>query len=441
MAGLPADLSGPVAGITRPGGSVYRRLLAVPGTLSFFAATVPARLGGAMTGLALLWLVHDAGGSYERAGLVTGAFTLASALSGPLVSRQIDRYGPSRAVPVLASVHLLALTGVVLVTLGPDAGPAGGVPAMTATAALAGAAELRIGALAAARWSRLLPGGPLLPAAFALEAFSTDAAFVAGPAVTGLLAALVRPVAAVAAAGALTLLGAVAVTAQRRTAPPPTRAQPAAHGARRPRGAGTRLMTGSFATVLAVNLALGVMFGATGVSVTAFAQRQHAPAAAGFVYGVLGATSMLSALIYARRDVPVPPRHQVTDAMVVLAIGYLPLLVVDRTWALAVALVLPGVALGPTVVLSSVLAQAAAPPDRLTQAFTTVSSVNALGLAGAAAVAGRLGDRYGPALGFVPAQVALAVVAIAVTVAPTATVVRRVRRSVAGRRGRPSPRR
>jgi len=357
------------------------------------------------------------------------------------VSRQIDRYGPSRAVPVLASVHLLALTGVVLVTLGPDAGPAGGVPAMTATAALAGAAELRIGALAAARWSRLLPGGPLLPAAFALEAFSTDAAFVAGPAVTGLLAALVRPVAAVAAAGALTLLGAVAVTAQRRTAPPPTRAQPAAHGARRPRGAGTRLMTGSFATVLAVNLALGVMFGATGVSVTAFAQRQHAPAAAGFVYGVLGATSMLSALIYARRDRHVPAQHQVTVAMVVLAIGYLPLLVVDRTWALAVALVLPGVALGPTVVLSSVLAQAAAPPDRLTQAFTTVSSVNALGLAGAAAVAGRLGDRYGPALGFVPAQVALAVVAIAVTVAPTATVVRRVRRSVAGRRGRPSPRR
>jgi len=410
-----ADLSHHDSGSAPAGTSVYRRALAVRGVRSFFVATVPARLGGAMTGLGLLWLVHGSGGSYGRAGLVIGAFTLASALSGPAAARVIDRHGPTRTVPLLAGVHVLALTGVVLlVSLTPDGGPTGVV---LAAAALAGAADLRVGALAAARWARLLPTGPLLTAAYALEAFSTDAAYVAGPALAGLLAALLPPVAAIIVAATLTVGGAVAVTAQRRTAPPPARPRPADPAAARRRTAAGRLLTGRFAALMAVNLALGTLFGATGVSVTAFAQEHHAATSAGLVYGVLGAASMASGLVYGRRHRRLPAHRQLPLALLALAVGYLPVLVADRAWTLAAALVLPGAALGPTVVLSCVLTQAAAPPTRLTQAFSTLASVNALGLAGAAAAAGQVDDRWGAAAGFAIAQVALTTVALAVAAA------------------------
>ncbi|WLQ38755.1 hypothetical protein P8A22_01035 [Streptomyces laculatispora] len=56
------------------------------------------------------------------------------------------------------------------------------------------------------------------------------------------------------------------------------------------RGPGT-LRTRSFATLLAVSLALGVFFGSTQVSVSAFADVHHAAGAAGFPYGLMSAAS------------------------------------------------------------------------------------------------------------------------------------------------------
>lgn len=86
----------------------------------------------------------------------------------------------------------------------------------------------------------------------------------------------------------------LAFAALRRTAPVPAPADRTAA-----RGPGP-LLTRNFATLLAVNLALGVFFGSMQVSVSAFADVHHAASAAGLLYGLMSAASLLAGLAYGR---------------------------------------------------------------------------------------------------------------------------------------------
>src|SRR5689334_12754863 len=104
-----------------------------------------------MTGLGLVFLIHEETGSYGRAGLVTGAFAVTEAVIGPQTARLIDRYGQTRVLPLLLALHGGAIAALL----------AGGP--MLPLAILAGATIPQVGALVAARWSYALAGSELLP--------------------------------------------------------------------------------------------------------------------------------------------------------------------------------------------------------------------------------------------------------------------------------------
>jgi hypothetical protein len=95
-----------------------------------------------MTGLGLVFLVHDLTSSCGRAGIVAGAFAVSEAVIGPQTARLIDRYGQTRVLPLT------------------------------------------------------LAGSELLPTAFALESMASSVAFLAGPALLGTVATLADPRAA-----------------------------------------------------------------------------------------------------------------------------------------------------------------------------------------------------------------------------------------------------
>ena len=115
-------------------------------------------------------------------------------------------------VPLLLAAHAVRVTGLI----------AGG-PAIL-LAGLAGATIPQVGALAAARWSHVL-SGPLLGTGFALEAIANGVAFLAGPAIVGVVAATVDPRAGAALAAALVIGGAARTVRAARlgTAAGPTR--------------------------------------------------------------------------------------------------------------------------------------------------------------------------------------------------------------------------
>src|SRR5436190_8865756 len=93
-----------------------------PGARALLASSILARLPLAMFGIALLVHVQRLTGSFSVAGLVSGAYALANAVSAPQLGRLVDRSGQTRVLLAGATVTALAL--VACGVLPPSAPPA-----------------------------------------------------------------------------------------------------------------------------------------------------------------------------------------------------------------------------------------------------------------------------------------------------------------------------
>ncbi|MFE9249942.1 MFS transporter [Streptomyces sp. NPDC007088] len=392
-----------------PGGAgtvSYRSALRTPGALAFFLAAAPARLGVAMAGLGIVWLVRAGTGSFGTAGLVTGSFAVAETLAGPRTARLVDRFGQPRVLVPLLCAHAVAVAALVALAL--TAAP---VPWLTAAGLAAGATVPQIGALSAARWSALLHGRPGLTPALALETFSNEAAFLLGPALAVLAATRVHPAAGTGLAGVLVVGGGLVFARLRRTAPAPA-GRPAGNAPTSARGQ-RAFLAPEFITLLAVNLSLGVFFGATQVSVSAFAAARHAASAAGLLYGLMSVTSLLAGLAYGRLRGGTAPAAQLPLIVAFLACASLLPLLARSPWQLGLALLLQGAGVAPCLIVSSTLVESVVDRRVLTQAFTWTNSASAAGVAVSAAVVGRLVDGPGGTrAGFTVPVLALAATAV-----------------------------
>jgi len=111
-----------------------------------------ARFPMSMLGLGEVLLVASQTGSYALAGALSATGALANAVFGPLLGRATDRYGQSRVLPLLVTVHVLALTAFVVLVRG-DAP----TPLLFASSILSGGTFPNLGALVRARWPSSSP--------------------------------------------------------------------------------------------------------------------------------------------------------------------------------------------------------------------------------------------------------------------------------------------
>jgi MFS family permease len=373
--------------------TTYSVVLRTPGAWKFYLASAPARIGIAMTGLGIVWLIHGATGSYAAAGSVTGGFAVAEALAGPQIARLIDRFGQTRMLPITLLAHAAAVA--LLIGLTVSAQP---LWTLIAAGVVTGGSLPQLGAQTSARWSHALRGTPLLSSAFALESLSTGVAFMVGPALIGTVSSLGTPVAGSVLATTLVLAGGFSLALQRRTAPPPTTAD------QRQSSAG--LLRKGFLALATTNIGIGLFFGSMQVSVTAFAVDRGTPSLAGPLYSITSLVSLFAGLAYGARRWRLLPATQLVLVLAFLCVSTLPLLVVDSPWAVGIALAVPGIALAPFQVLSAVLAEAEVESAVLTQAFTWLNSGSAAGIALGAAFAGRVVDAQSPHYGFALALLA-----------------------------------
>ncbi|QNE19519.1 MFS transporter [Kribbella qitaiheensis] len=395
--------------------SGYSAVLRTPGAWKFYLAAAPARIGIAMTGLGIVWMVHGSTGSYAVAGTVTGGFAVAEAVGGPQVAKLIDRYGQSRMLPITLLLHASAMALLIALTLA-----ASPLWMLVLAGVLAGGSLPQIGAQTAARWSHVLRGDPVISSAFALESLGTGLAFLVGPALIGTVSALVSPVVGSVLATSLLLAGGFSLAVQRSTAPPAT--------AGRPQVSSERLLHRGFLAMVGATVGVGLFFGSMQVSVTAFAVGRGSASLAGPLYSITSLISLIAGFVYGTRRWRLPARMQFVAAMAILSVTCVPLLFVDSPLGLAFALALPGLALAPIQVLSSVLVESEVEPAILTQAFTWLNSGSAAGIALGAAIAGRAVDTHGPRLGFAQALLAT------LLAATMAIVVARTRSRTAGQR-------
>jgi MFS family permease len=400
----------------------YRSLLRTPGAAAFFFAAAVGRVGTAMTGLGLLWLLHARTGSYGTAGLAVAGFAVAEALIGPQLARLIDRFGQTRVLPCCLLAHGVAIAAVL----------ASSTPGtQIAAATCAGAVVPQLGALSSARWAYLLRGERAgeLTTAFSLESLANATAYLLGPVLVTSLGAAGETVLASAIAAGLILGGGTALAAQRRTAPQPARERARQASARQAstrqastRQASTRtkntLRQPAFLLLALLNLAIGLYFGTMQVSVSAYAVGHGMPGAAALIIAAASFAGLLGGWVYGLRRPHAPARRQLVMAAAYLTGTALLLPFAPSAIWLGAAVALTEAAVPPTLVLLNVLTEQAVHPNALTEAFTWNNSASAAGSALAATFAGHAADAWGAsaALGQAPAAgLILLILAIVLT--------------------------
>ncbi|MCI3241690.1 MFS transporter [Streptomyces spinosisporus] len=371
----------------------YRSLLRTPGAAAFFLPASLGRVGVAMTGLGIVWLVHSHTGTFAAAGLVGAGCAVAEALGAPQLARLVDRFGQTRILPPALLAHALAVA--ILVSLvAADACAA----LLVLGGALVGATLPQLGALSAARWAALLrtDRAAELPTAFALEAVSNAVGYLLGPTLVSALAAAGHPVAGTVSAASLSVTGGLVLAAQRGSAPTPTSKDK--HRARKTTD--RSLLRGGICLLMGLNLAIGVYFGAIQVSVTAFVVEHGPPNAAAVIFAVSNCSGLLAGWLYGMRRWRAEPPVQLLVATATLLLGTLLLPMVGSPFGLGAAMILTGATVPPLLALFSLLTESTVHPTVLTQAFSWLGSASAAGSAAAAALSGRAIDTLGPHGGF-----------------------------------------
>lgn len=368
----------------------YLEILRRPGAAKFTAAAFLARIPISMVALGIVLMVSELRGSYALAGIVAAAYTISSALLNPMGSRAVDRWGQMRVVRILVAVHALSL---LLLAWASVAGADSLV--LVALAIVSGSTQPATGALVRARWAHLLGPDIRLRTAFAFEGVLDELIFVIGPPLATFLAVALSAPAPVVASAVLVSLGATLLLVQRGTEPPVT-------GARRT-GSGHPLRRMGVPSVLVVLVAIGGVFGSVDVATVALADEAGQRAAAGLILAAYAAGSMASALVLGSRsgsasDDRLP--RQLLIASLALLIVTLPLLLRPTLLALALLVLLAGLAVSPVLITGFSLVEALVLPTQITEGLSWAISAIGLGVAASAAGTGWLVDQAGPQAGF-----------------------------------------
>src|SRR3954453_23744926 len=182
----------------------YAALLRTPSVAWLLVSSIVARIPIGMEGLAIVLAVTRAGGSYTRAGAVTATVVFTQGLAQPIFGRLGDRLSRRRILRVLAVANAAAAIGLALAINASTV-------VLFVLAAVTGFTAPPVIAVMRAAWSGLV-GGDARQAAYALEATAQEFQFIVGPMLAALLAALVSPRAAIAAAGIIGMVGVLAMT-------------------------------------------------------------------------------------------------------------------------------------------------------------------------------------------------------------------------------------
>jgi len=401
--------------------AAYRHLFHLTGP-SYVLIAFFGRLPLAMAQLGTLLFVAGSTGSYAAGGASAGALAVANAVSAPAAGALADRVGQRPVVLVQSLGGAVALAALVMI-----ASEGAGWHVQAAVAAVAGLLIPQVGPLARVRWRPITaqrePGAVehrmLVDTAFSYEGAADEASFVLGPALVGVAATLFSPGAAlVTAALMLGLFG--TLFALHSTAELTRR------GSVQSGGTG-RLVSGALLLLCLAQYVIGTVFGSVQTGTSALATSHGVPGATGLLHSLLGVGSVVAGLAVA----VLSPRFTYERRLLAFAAGLLvlsaPLLLVQNLLALAVVLMVLGLAVAPYMITVFTLAERITPLRRTSAAMTLLAGVTGLGYATGSSVAGRLADwnGYTPAFAVTVCAGALAVVVALVATRSLAAAQRR----------------
>lgn len=376
----------------------------------YFPIAALARLPFAMMVVGVLTLVTSATGSIALAGLTSAATGVGVVVAGPLIGDLVDRFGQRAVVlPVgLANGALLAAFPLIVMS-----GAPGGV--ILIAAVLVGLTAPQAAALSRTRLMGITQDRVsddrrerTMSRVMSYESAIDETAFIIGPVLVGVLASFVAPWAPIAMAAILSFAFVTAFAVHPTAAMAPTDGEA-------PRAPIRAILTRPILVVVGATAGVGLLFGSTLTSLTAFAQSIGHGAQSGLLYGLMGIGSAVLALLV----MLLPPRFPLALRWLIFS-GILALAAAGYAGAsdlgtVIVMLCLMGLGVGPTLVTLFSLAGERSPEGRSATTMTLVGSALTLAQAISSAATGALAEATSPSVAMLlPAGAALLVVALGV---------------------------
>ena len=359
----------------------YLTVLRSPQVARLLLGTLVGRLPAGMTVIAIALVLRHSGAPYSQVGLTTAAYAIAAAIGGPVLGRAVDRIGQPR---VLLASCAVAACGYVALALAP-----GHPAAAMAGAALAGLAMPPLEPCLRSLWPDIVPAAEL-ETAYALDSAAQQVLYVAGPLLVAGVAALGSPIATLWLAAGLGVAGTLTVAT---SAPARAWRAPAASGAQdgpAVRGGWLGPLRSPGLVVLLIAFAgTGWAIGAQNILFVAYAQAHPGiPGGAGTLLALAALAGLLGALAYGIVPWSAPTSTRTAVLAAVMALCYLPLLLLPSASWMGPAAFVAGLGLAPLLAAAFVLIAELAPAGTTTEAFAWLVTLFATGNALGSAVSG-----------------------------------------------------
>lgn len=373
-----------------PGAATIASVLRAPHVARTVGSSILARLAfGALT-LLIVLRATEVGFSYGQAGLAAAAFTIGLGLSGPLLSRLIDRTGQTTVLTGCALAGGGAIAGIGLL---PATAP---LAAFAGTALLAGATQPPLSGAMRALWDVLVTREDQRHIGYSIEAISIEVVFTGAPLVlVGVIATLTDAKTALLTAAALTCAGTLLFA----SAPPSRQWRPTAVAGEHAGAAGA-LRAPGVQTLMLVSLGAGMSFGAIEIGVTAAGRADGREALIGILLAIWSTASLLGGVAVAKAGRAANPAGRIVALLAYWGVSAALLgLAAGNPLLLAGLLALSGGAIAPTFATANGAMTFAAPDGRLTEAFAWTMTALMAGVTLGTPLAGMLIDAFGPAAG------------------------------------------
>lgn len=359
--------------------------------LFYFPIAFIARLPFAMMVVGVLTAVVSARGSLAFGGLSSAMVGLGTAAVGPLLGAAADRFG-QRVVLLTAG----SANGLLLVAFAWAVGSTLPNAVILVLAFLIGTTAPQVGPMSRVRLVRII-SERLAPqrrvrsfnSTMAYESAADETVFIVGPFLVGVLASMVAPWLPLVAAGVLTV---VFVTAFALHPTSRLHSMSDDDGATETAPLRSLAHPGLISVVVGI-LGIGLFFGTTLTSLTAFMNDQGTPERAGLVYGVMGIGSATLALAVALFPARFTLRARwITFSALILA-GTITLPFAGSVMHLVIALAVIGIGVGPTLVTQYSIGSLLSPAGRSTTVMTILGSAVIVGQSLGSALTGEVAER------------------------------------------------
>ncbi|MGW2785604.1 MFS transporter [Streptomyces populi] len=363
----------------------YLEILRARHAARLLVGTLVGRLPNATAAIAVVLFVRAEGGTYSLAGALAAVYGVANAVGQPVLGRFVDLYGQPRVQLPAAVVSAL---GMVVFAL------AGTEPVALACAAMAVAGLFTPpleGGLRAL-WPSVLGEEEQVHTAYAMDAVAQEVMFTVGPLLVTLCVSLWSAQAALLVLSAVGVLGALSVVVSE-----PSRAWRSApreaHWLGALRSPGLLALLGAF-------LFIGTALGSITVAAVSYADAHGGDVVYGWMMAGIGLGALLGGVVYGARRWGGAPERRLRVLVALLAVCYVPLVLVPGPVAMTALATLAGVFLAPSIACAFVLVDRHAPAGTVTEAFSWLVTTFTVGASVGTGLAGPVVERGGAGWGF-----------------------------------------